>query len=368
MDAEAIEAIAARAAEQALARFGAQRAPAPSHTLNDLHAKWAVAHSRLGSFKGDDARARRLLGVEPFELRDEETCEKRLAFWAPSDGPYSGMKLGERDVSTLLGDDIDDFRTWFYQHTTRRKGPPETATVNRYVMVLKRILNHAVKRNIIQRSPLLGFDDEDEDNAREVVITEEQLDLLLTAFGDDSMMRALVLLGYDSGMRLTELLNCRRSWLDKDAGFVHVPGAIAKNGEARITDLSVRAWDACDAQPRHLKTDLVFPNPETAAPWGKRWIHEKFVRAVERAGIVGRDGTPPRLHDLRRSFITLAGARGVPETVIMAKSGHKDHAVFRRYRIVPLPELREAWLRMEAGRQAELAALAARRAAASSAG
>lgn len=356
MDAETIDAIARAVAAQMASPA------APRFTLEELHAKWATAHARLASFKDDDQRARRLLGLEPFELRDE-AGEKRLAFWAPNEGPFAGVPLAKRDVSTFVGDDLDAWRSWFYAQTTRRKGPPEPATVNRYVMVLKRILNHAVKRNTIQRSPLLGYEDDDEDNVRQVVLEEEDLDLLLTAFGDDDLMRALVLLGYDSGMRLTELVCCRWKWFNERGGSVEVPGAIAKNGETRVTDLSIRALDACKALPRALKADFVFPNPETGEPYNKRWIHERFVRAVERSGIVGRDGTPPRLHDLRRSFITLMDQRGVPRAVGMQKSGHKSEAVYRRYRIVAPGEFRQAWLTMEAGRQAELAELAARRAA-----
>lgn len=63
----------------------------------------------------------------------------------------------------------------------------------------------------------------------------------------------------------------------------------------------------------------------------------------------------------RRSFITLMDMRGVPRAVGMEKSGHKSEAVYRRYRIVAPTEFRQAWLTMEAGRQAELAELASRR-------
>lgn len=354
MDAEEVDAIARAVA----ARLG--KGAAPRLPLSELHKKWAAAKSRLPSFDCDDMRARRLLGLEPFEMHAEDGTTSAL-FWAPGEGEHAGVKLADRDVATLCGDDVDDFRAWFYTRTTRRKEEPAPATVNRYVMVLKRILNHAVKRNTIQRSPLLGLEFEDEDNAREVVIEEEQLEAILDALGDDAVMRALVVLAYDSGMRLTELICCRWTWLDERNGFVHVPGAVAKNGEARITDYSMRAADNCKTLPRHVKTDLVFPNPGTAEPYNKRWIHERFVRAVERSGVVGADGTPPRMHDLRRSFITLAGRRGVPERVIMAKSGHKDHKVFKRYRIVNEAELRDTWVQMEAKRQQELAALAERR-------
>lgn len=326
-----------------LAELKARAAPAQIRTVRDLKDRWAKAKSRLASFACDDARA-----------------EKVLA-WAPADGPFAGVPIADRDPMSLTGEDPDAYRVWRYSTVTRRKGPPKPATVNRELMALLRILNFAAKRRTIQHNPLRGIESEDEDNAREVVVEEDGFAAIVHALGDNVLMVALVTLAYDSGMRKTELLCCRRSWLDDLRGRVHIPGAVAKNGEPRVTDLSARAWAAIGAMPRVLGTDLLFANPETKEPYDGRWIHELFVRAVESSGVTGRDGTPPRLHDLRRSWITLARRRGIKESVIMAKSGHKDHKVFRRYSIVEDSDLADSAATMEAGRARDLAALAERR-------
>ena len=55
------------------------------------------------------------------------------------------------------------------------------------------------------------------------------------------------------------------------------------------------------------------------------------------------------LHDLRRSFVTNARRRGVPESVVMKMSGHRTRAVFDRYNIIEEDDLREAVKRLEAG-------------------
>ncbi|HVQ52907.1 MAG TPA: tyrosine-type recombinase/integrase [Mycobacterium sp.] len=312
-------------------------------TLRMCVERWADTHRRLPSFACDYARA------------------LFVCSWAPADGPFAGVQLGDRDVATLTPEDVDLYRSWRYGTTTRRKGPPTAATVNREVMMVKRPLNWAVKRRTIAANPIEGLEDEDEDDARAVVIEEEGFQAILKPFGTDRRMRALTTLGYDSGMRKTELLLSRRSWMDPIRGYVHIPGAVAKNGEARVTDLTARAWAEIEALPRHIGTDLIFANPDTADPYGGRWIHQLFVDAVDASGVVGRDGNKPRLHDLRRSWITLASRRGVPDSVIMSKSGHKDHKVFTRYRIVSEKDLKQSRDDMERGRQEDIAALEARR-------
>lgn len=321
----------------------------PATTMARLLERWRETHQRLPSFACDYARGLFVLA------------------WAPSDGPFAGVRLADRDPNTLTAEDVDLYRSWRYGKETRRKRPPTPATVNREVMMLKRPLNWAVKRKTIPSNPIEGVEDEDEDDARAVVIEERGFRAILRALGTDRRMRAFVTLGYDSGMRRTELLLCRWSWLNAAQGYVHIPGAVAKNGQARITDLTPRAWDEMRHLPRHISTDLIFHNPDSGDPtavppippksYGGRWIHQLFVDAVESSGVVGHDGNKPRLHDLRRSFITLMSRRGVPDSLVMAKSGHLDHKVFKRYRIVSDKDLQQSRVDMERGRQADIAAL-----------
>jgi integrase len=69
-----------------------------------------------------------------------------------------------------------------------------------------------------------------------------------------------------------------------------------------------------------------------------------FDRACKKAGLQGL-----WFHDLRRSSVTNARRRGVPESVVMKMSGHKTRAVFDRYNIIDEEDLRAAVKRIEAG-------------------
>lgn len=81
---------------------------------------------------------------------------------------------------------------------------------------------------------------------------------------------------------------------------------------------------------------------------------------TEAPAVVGPSG-PPWLHDLRRSFITLARRRGEETTNIMAASGHKTMAAFQRYNIHARKDALLVRDRVEAARAHELAALEERR-------
>jgi len=339
-DDDLIERIAAAVA----ARLGGVPAPAPPtrRTLSNLLDRWSDAHSALDSFACDHARALFVLG------------------WSPDDGPFAGIELGDRDPMSLTPEDVDAYRSWRSSTITRRKKAPTPATINREVMMVKRVLNFAASRRSIPHNPIEGIGDLDEKNIREVVIEEEGFAGIVAALAGDHQAIAFTTLAYDSGMREAEVLGCGWPWLEPERWRIHIPAVIAKNQTRRIADLSPRALDACRELPRHVRSPLIFHSDEGNEA-NVRWIYERFRRAVLASGVRGRNGEVPVFHDLRRSWITLARRRGIAESVIMAKSGHKDHAVFRRYSIVEESDLDAARITMEDGRSLELAALAERR-------
>ncbi len=143
-------------------------------------------------------------------------------------------------------------------------------------------------------------------------------------------------------MRLREILGLRWSQVDLKLGMIKLGAEDTKTEQPRTLFLTSRVRKALEARPRHLMSDWIFTNPETEEAWDD--IRKVFRRACTSAKLTG-----VWFHDLRRSFVTSARRRGVPESVVMKMSGHRTRAVFDRYNIVEEDDLRDAVKRIEAG-------------------
>lgn len=319
-------------------------APRPAATaVHVLARRWRAAHTDLASLESERGRAARLLA------------------WRPADGPFVGVKLARRDPMSLTPEDVDQFRADQRARVTRRKRPTSPAWRNRCVMLLQRWLNFAVSRKTIPSNPIKGVEPEREAPARDVVVSEEGIARILAALEHCPLVWAWTILAFESGMRRGEMLQLCWRQLAATDGVIHIPGEHAKSRRARDVEYPERSQAALAGLPRVLGCDRVFANPETRRSYDGRWIHELFVRAVAASGVVGAGGKPPRLHDLRRSYVTLMRKRGVQESVVMEFSGHADPKVFRRYNIVEQDDLDAARAKNAAGRAADLDELAARR-------
>ncbi|TMB26052.1 MAG: site-specific integrase [Deltaproteobacteria bacterium] len=160
--------------------------------------------------------------------------------------------------------------------------------------------------------------------------------------GSGTLQKPIILVAYDTGMRLREILGLRSSQVNLKQGVIKLSAEDTKTEEPRTVFLTSRVLEALEAQPRHIKSDWVFTNPETEEAW--KDIRKAFRRACKAAKLTG-----VWFHDLRRSFVTNARRRGVPESVVMRMSGHRTRAVFERYNIVEEDDLRDAVKRIEAG-------------------
>ena len=253
--------------------------------------------------------------------------------------------LGSRVATDLTVEVVPWYREERLREITRRGAPPTPATLNREVALLRRLLEYAVECRKLAFNPIGAVSLLKENNIRRVLVSEANLVRLLECA--EPQFRAILLVAYDTGMRLQEVLQQQRAWLDIKRRRLVLPAEYTKAEEARPIRLTRRTIEAIEALPIRLESPYLFVNPET----GTRWKNTRrmWKRAAEAAGI-----EEAWFHDLRRSFITNARRRGIPERVVMKMSGHRTRSVFDRYNVVEERDIEEAAKLYEQGAEEEL--------------
>ena len=124
-----------------------------------------------------------------------------------------------------------------------------------------------------------------------------------------------------TGLRIGEVLAMRWEHVDVESGWVHLPRT--KTGPRRH-DLPEAALAILSGMPRI--NGWVFTSG-TDTPVSYRWVRKVFLGAVRAAGL-----EDVRLHDLRRTVMTLAAAMpGQTTYVLRDLLGHKTEAMANRY-------------------------------------
>lgn len=218
-------------------------------------------------------------------------------------------------------------------------------TVHHHRAVLRRALNVAVTRRLIDRNPAIGVElpDATYSGARPLTVGEARAILEATV---DDRFHALWRLAIDSGLRQSELLGLGWDDLDLERGTVtvvaqlqRIAGEWVRTPPKSARDLKTLALDpatvaalgehqrrmAGERTPQWQYHGLVFPS-EKGQPLVNQTVLREWHRACDKAGIPRR-----RFHDLRHSAATLMRELGIAEDTRMARFGHVTTAMARRY-------------------------------------
>ena len=189
------------------------------------------------------------------------------------------------------------------------------STVNRYLALLKKMLNVAIEEDLIKENPVRKVKFASElDSVRKRVLTYEEEQRFLAECSEH--LRPIVVTALHTGMRLSEILNLK--WRNVDFERQVITIEKAKSGKVR----SVPMNRVLIGELSHLKiqdgiSNLVFPFKS---------IRTAFENAKRRAGI--EDFT---FHDLRRTFGTRLLEQGSNIRSIQKLYGHSSVLVTERY-------------------------------------
>lgn len=175
-------------------------------------------------------------------------------------------------------------------------------------------------------------------NARKKILTKAEVDLLMEKASRH--LRPIVAMGFYTGMRKGEIVNLTWDKVDMKARVIHLEASDTKDGEARDIPIMKPLYEILEKIPRPLHETHVF----TFKGGALEDIRTGLKIACKEAGIsygrFERNGFV--FHDLRHSFNTHMRKSGVPESVIMAITGHSTREMFDRYNTIDEQDARNA--------------------------
>jgi integrase len=291
---------------------------------------------------------------------DEAGIPARKRSWRSHDlyaiGRLSAYFGGKR-LTAITPALVGQYRDWRRSTISRRRRPVSPATVNREIACLKRMFNVAHKGLIVLKGgvpkdkPLEVVSLERERNERDRVLSAGEFARLCEAAED--WLKPMLLVAYHTGMRKDEVRSLRWEQVDLKRGTIRLTSSDTKTDEGRVIPISQTLTSTLKTATRYVRCPWVFVNPARMDAWQanpdmvepryhKTSITHAFERACQRAGVENAT-----FHDLRHTFVTNARRAGIDYFRIMAMTGHKTMAVFKRYNTVDEDDLRQAMGQMD---------------------
>ena len=229
----------------------------------------------------------------------------------------------------------------------RLKEGAMNGTINRELCAIRRMGNLAIEKELIQRFPKIKMLKEVNKDGKPSTRTGffEHAEFLDLRNALPDYLKPVITLAYESGMRRKEILTIKWDQVDLPKGNITLELGTTKNDEGRIfymspelNEMFSELWD--DRAEQEHKIPYVFPNSQGIGRIVD--IRKVWKNALKTVGLKGK-----LLHDFRRTAIRNMVRAGIPESVAMKISGHKDRSVFERYNITNEKDLKDASKKLE---------------------
>lgn len=239
--------------------------------------------------------------------------------------------FGNCKLSAISIDMILDYRTKRKAEGKARDGKSSLApaTINREVQLLRAILGKAVEWRKLVRNPALSVEDHGEGEKRERCLTRTEILRLLQATKRSAspLLRSIVYLALETGMRKSEIFNLKWSDVDFESGQLLVRET--KTGEQRHVPLSRRARWLLAKRAAHdpLATWVFQSKDEDGKPAPVSDIKNAWWTVLMRSRIEDF-----RFHDLRHTFASHFAMKGGNLYALATIMGHSNPVMtLKRY-------------------------------------
>ncbi len=216
-----------------------------------------------------------------------------------------------------------------YMNARIRQDGIKPATVNREKAFLSVMLTKAVAWGYLKRNLIKGMEKFKEPKKRDVELTPDQAAQLIEGLPTGEMKNIVAFAIY-SGLRLEAILDLKiEDVVFYDLGSISKVLIRDKGGERVERVLSKHATDILRSSVGEREAGHVFINPRTGKRFKKRL--SSFDKAVRILGLVAKDGSKLRFHDLRHVYGNWLHQAGVSLDELRVLYGHRDRATTDRY-------------------------------------
>jgi len=228
--------------------------------------------------------------------------------------------FGSEPIERITWERVEQFKSLRSRTKTRSGGKRSPTTINRELSILSKALTIAVKANVIRRNPCREVERFKTDNARSRFLSDEEEARLYEALGEHQMVKNVVTMALNTGMRQGEIFKLK--WFDVDftRGSIHVRRT--KTGRDRFVPMNSGLRAMLEGLNR--SNEYVFPSPKTGVALID--VKKVFDKAKRAAGLEDF-----RFHDLRHTAATRMADHGASAFTIAAILGHSDIRMTSRY-------------------------------------
>ncbi len=237
-------------------------------------------------------------------------------------------RWGAMQLSEITRGDVLQFQSDFLREGYK------PATVNRNMALIKFIFNLAEKMEMVEKSPVWGVTQLNENNQKERYLSQDELNRLLNALGKcksrvvADMIEFLIL----TGARKGEAAHAR--WEDVDLQKCSWKVPLSKSGKARYIPLSNAAINVL-LRRKENDNPYIFPSPKTKRPITNFYTTWYKIRTNAGLGDL-------RIHDLRHNFASLLINAGRSLYEVQKLLGHANITSTQRYAHLSQDTLKEA--------------------------
>ena len=249
--------------------------------------------------------------IKDYAMVTKKSWKADLSRIKPLVKHFMNTELGE--ITPLM---IERFRS------SRLKAGNTKSTANRYIALLKKMLNMAIEEGYIKQNPTIKIKlYPEQDTIKERILTEDEEAKLKAA--STSHLRSIITIALNSGMRPTEIFNLEWKHVDLTRRMI----TVEKTKAGRVRHIPINHELLQEFLLMKEKADrnpLVFPNPITGKPFTS--VKTAYKAALRRSGLVGI-----RLYDCRHTFASRLVQKGVDIETVRSLLGHSSLKMTQRY-------------------------------------